>query len=211
MNPVKSFFLLFFLLLFGISHAQTFTAVKDAASVQKQITEASKAISTIQCDFTQEKSMSMLAEKAQSKGKFYFMRENKVRLEYQHPVKNLVVMNNGKMLISDEKKTTQTDTHRSKVFQQLNNIIIGSINGSLFNGSDFAPSFYENGTQLKVELKPVSKMLKNFLSTVVIVLEKKDFTASRIEMHEPSGDNTILHFSAKQINGKVAEELFTVK
>jgi outer membrane lipoprotein-sorting protein len=211
MNSIKGFSLLSIFLQFVISHAQTFVAVKDGASIQKQITEAAQKISTIQCDFTQEKTMSMLTEKIQSKGRFYFMRENKVRLEYLHPVKSLVVMNNGKMLISDEKKTTYTDTHRSKVFQQLNNIIIGSINGSLFSGTDFVPSFYENNTQVKVELEPVSKTLKNFLSTVVIVLEKKDFTASRIEMHEPSGDNTILRFSVKQINGQVAEELFAVK
>ncbi len=200
-----------FVLTFCKGQSQNFTPVKDAAELRSELTASSQKIESIVCDFTQEKNMSMLAEKAVSKGKFYFKREGRVRLEYQQPVKNLIVMNNGKMLMQDEKKTTQMDMHRSKVFQQLNNIIIGSINGSLFAGKDFIPKFYESNALIKVELTPVSKTLHNFISTIVIVLDKKDFTATRIEMNEASGDNTVLLFSAKQINGAVQDSLFAVK
>ena len=191
--------------------AQTFTPVKDVVAMQKKVTEASQKITTIQCDFTQEKSMSMLTDKVISKGKFYFKRESKVRLEYLLPTKNLIVMNGAKMLMKDEKKTQQMDMHRSKVFQQLNNIIVGSINGNLFSSKDFTVKFFESNSQVNVELKPVSKMMKNFLSTIVLLLDKKDFTATRIEMNETSGDNTILSFSSKEINTTLNEELFTVK
>src|SRR5688572_8181027 len=113
------------LFLVGAIQAQTFTPVKDAADIQKKVTAATQKITSIQCDFTQEKNMSMLADKAVSKGKFYFKKDSKVRLEYLQPAKNLIVMNSGKMLIKDDKKTTQTDMHRSRMFQQLNNIIVG--------------------------------------------------------------------------------------
>ena len=206
------------LLLFLISfsaiqglQAQSFAAVKDASALQKKIVDASTKIATIQCDFAQEKSMSMLSDKVISKGKFYFKKESKVRLEYLLPVRNLIVMNSGKMLMKDDKKTQQMDMHRSKVFQQLNNIIVGSINGSLFTGKDFTVSLSESNSLVRVELKPVSKILKNFLSTIVLVLDKKDFTATRIEMNETSGDNTILSFSSKEINGLVDDALFAVK
>lgn len=190
--------------------AQTFTPAKNEAALQQSIVAASKKISTIQCDFVQEKSMSMLADKAVSKGKFYFKRENKVRLEYLQPNKNLVVMNNGKLMMHDGKKATQMDMNRSKMFQQLNNIIVGSINGNLYSGKDFTVKLFENAGQVKVELSPLSKTLKNFLSTIVIVLDKKDFSAQRIEMNEPSGDSTVLTFSGKALNGAVDEALFTL-
>lgn len=208
---IKFFPAFCFIFLVGAVQAQTFTPVKDAADIQKKVTAATQKITSIRCDFTQEKNMSMLADKAVSKGKFYFKKESKVRLDYQQPTKNLIVMNNGKMMIKDDKKTTQTDMHRSRMFQQLNNIIVGSINGSLFNSKDFAVSFSENNTSVKAELKPVSKTLKNFLSTIVLVLDKKDFTATRLEMNEPSGDNTVLLFSSKEINGAVNDSLFLVK
>lgn len=205
------YLLLFLMSALKLCMAQTFTPVKDAAAFQKKIVDASIKISSIKCDFKQEKNMSMLSDKVISKGKFYFKKENKVRLEYLVPAKNLIVMNAGKMFIKDDKKTQQMDMHRSKVFQQLNNIIVGSINGSLFAGNDFTVNLSENNSLIRVELKPVSKMLKNFLSTIVLVLDKKDFTATRIEMNEVSGDNTILSFSTKEINGIVDEALFVLK
>jgi len=199
------------LLLSLASRAQTFVPTKDEAALRKKITEASQKLVTIQCDFTQEKNLSMLSEKAISKGRFYFKKESNVRLEYLAPSKNLIVMNSGKLLMKDDKKTTQMDMHRNRAFQQLNNIIVGSINGNLFNGKDFSARFYEADKQVKIELRPLSKTLKGFLSTIVIVLEKKDFTANRIEMNETSGDNTILSFNTKEINGPVNDTLFLIK
>jgi outer membrane lipoprotein-sorting protein len=208
---MKLFPFLLFLVLFKFSDAQTFTAVKDEAALRKKITEASQKLNTIQCDFVQEKNLSMLSEKVVAKGKFYFKRESKIRLEYQEPTKSLLAMNNGKMTMQDDKKTTHTDMHRIKAFQQLNTIIVGSINGTLFSNPDFSVRFSESNSLVKVELKPLAKILKNYLSTIVIILEKKDFTATRLEMNEVSGDNTILSFSNKVINGEVADSLFVVK
>ena len=153
----------------------------------------------------------MLTEKSVSKGKFYFKRNDRIRLDYSQPTKNLIIMSAGKMLIQDGKKSQQMDMHRSKAFQQLNAIIVGSIDGTIFNGKDFLCQFYETHTVVKVELKPLSKMLKNFLSTIVLVLDKKDYTASRIEMNETSGDNTILTFTNKTLNTPLADTLFAIK
>jgi outer membrane lipoprotein-sorting protein len=191
--------------------AQTFTPVKDVPAVVQKITETSKKINTIQCDIEQQKQVSMLTDKAVSKGRFYFKRANMVRIDYTKPTKNLVVMNAGKMMVQDDKKTSKMDMHRSKMFQQLSNIIIGSIDGSLFTGKDFKVSYAESKTQVQVTLKPVSKTLSNYLSTIELVLDKKDYTAVSLQMNEPSGDNTLLLFTNKQLNGAVSDELFVVK
>ncbi|HLP19354.1 MAG TPA: outer membrane lipoprotein carrier protein LolA [Chitinophagales bacterium] len=191
--------------------AQTFTPVKDAAALQKNILEASKKINTIQCDMAQEKSMAMLTEKAVSKGKFYFKKSDKVRLEYQQPAKNLIVMNGEKMMMQDDKKASKMDMHRSKMFQQLSSIIVGSINGTLFNGKDFTVSFAESKTLVEVTLKPINKIMRNYLSNIVMVMDKKDYTAVSIKMNEPSGDNTLISFSNKQLNVALGDELFVVK
>jgi outer membrane lipoprotein-sorting protein len=203
--------LLLFALVAYAAGAQTFTPVKDVPAVVQKITEASKKINTIQCDIEEQKQVSMLADKAVSKGKFYFKRTNMVRIDYTKPTKNLVVMNAGKMLVQDDKKTSKMDMHRSKMFQQLSNIIIGSIDGSLFTGKDFKVSYAESKTQVQVTLKPVSKTLANYLSTIELVLDKKDYTAVSLQMNEPSGDNTLLLFTNKQLNVAVADDLFIVK
>lgn len=204
--------IIFLFLLFNLpAFSQTFSPVKDEAKLRKEIAEASQKIQTIRCDFKQEKTLSMLSEKAVSKGKFYFKKDNQVRLEYLPPNKNLMVMSKGKMMMQDDKKTSQVDVHRSRIFRQLHDIIVGSINGNLFSGKEFSSRFFENGTSIRIELTPNAKTLKNYLSNIVLVLEKKDFTALRIEMNEPSGDSTILSFSSKELNAALADSLFAVR
>lgn len=207
----KQILFCFFVLFSGLGFAQTFSPVANAAAWQQKISSGSKLISSIQCNFIQEKSMSMLANKSISKGIFYYKAANKVRLEYQQPVKNVIIMNEGKMTIKDEKQTRQTDMNRSKIFQQLNKIIVGSITGSLFTGIEFSFAFFENKQQLQVELVPKSKTLRSFLSKIVLVLDKKNFTAQSISMIEPSGDNTLLTFSEKTLNATLPDTLFATK
>jgi len=191
--------------------AQSFLPLKDVGEMQKKVAEASLKTNTIQCDFTQEKTMSMLTEKLLSKGRFYFERNNKVRLEYTSPAPSTIVMNGGKLLVKDSKKTTLTDIHKNRAFQQLNNIIVGSINGNLFSSKDFNSKFYESATQWKVEMVPGNKTMRNFISTIVIVLEKKDCTATRIEMNEPGGDSTVLSFTSKELNKALNSTVFSLQ
>jgi outer membrane lipoprotein-sorting protein len=43
---------------------------------------------------------------------------------------------------------------------------------------------------------------------IYIFIDKKDFTASKLELHELSGDYTIIKFSNKIINSNLQDDLF---
>src|SRR4249920_3051842 len=58
---------------------------------------ASQKITTIKSDFVQEKELSMLSEKIISKGKFWFKKENAVRMEYTEPFQYLMIINGTKI------------------------------------------------------------------------------------------------------------------
>jgi outer membrane lipoprotein-sorting protein len=190
--------------------AQSFTPVKDEADMRKKIAEVAKTSTSVKADFVQVKSLAMLSEKITSKGTFYFKKENKVRLEYHQPFNYLLVINDGKILIKDDAKSTQMDMHKNKVFQQVNNIIISCVNGSAISSTDFNVKMFENSSQLKLEMKPISKGLKDFFSGIAIFIDKKDYSVIRIEMNEMSGDNTIITFSNKELNGSLDDKLFSV-
>ena len=205
----------FFLLLLCISSAATsfsqiFTVVKEDATLRQKITAASKATKTIQSDFVQEKNLSMLAEKLISKGNFSFRQVNQVRLEYTHPFRYLMVISNGKVTIKEENKTTQVDMHKNKLFQQINNVIVDCVQGNALANPNFKTQLSESNTQIKLDMKPIGKGLKDFFSSIVVVLDKKDFSVARMTMNEPSGDNTIITFKNKQLNGTLANNLFMV-
>ena len=190
---------------------QAFTPVKDPSAVQKKLEAVSLSTTAIKSDFVQEKNLSMISEKVISKGFFYFKKDNQVRLEYTKPFKYLMVINNGKMLVKDDEKTTQMDMHKNKVFQEVNSIIINCVKGNVFTGTDFKVTILENPTQVKLEMRPVAKGLKEFFQNIVIYMDKKDYSAVRIEMNELSGDNTIISFTNKEINGKIDDALFAIK
>ena len=194
----------------SVGHAQSFTPVSDPAAIQKKIAEVSRTTNSIKSDFVQEKNLSMISEKVISKGLFYFKKNNKVRLEYTKPFKYLMVINNGKILFKDEEKSTQMDMHKSKMFQEVNNIIINCVQGTVFNGNDFHVSVSENATQVLLDMQPVSKNLKEFFKNILVLMDKRDFTALRITMNEISGDNTIINFTNKEINGSIDDGLFAV-
>jgi outer membrane lipoprotein-sorting protein len=133
-----------------------------------------------------------------------------VRLEYHQPFKYLLVINDGKILIKDDAKSTQMDMHKNKIFQEVNNIIISCVNGSAIGSTDFDIKMLENASQLKLEMKPIAKGLKDFFSSISIIIDKKDYSVARIEMNEVSGDNTIINFSNKELNGNMDDKLFSV-
>ncbi|MBS1623834.1 MAG: outer membrane lipoprotein carrier protein LolA [Bacteroidetes bacterium] len=203
--------LLLFLFSFTFSgiYAQSFTPVKDEAAVRKKFAEVSQATKSIRSDFTQEKNLSMLAEKVVSKGLFYFKKPNMVRLEYTHPFKYLLIMNNGKATIKDDAKTTQLDMHKTKIFQQVNNLIVDCVQGSALSNSNFQVKIYESTTQIRMDMKPLAKGLKEFFSDIIIFIDKTDYSVNKMQMNELSGDNTVITFSNKKINGDIPDAVFT--
>src|SRR4051812_4814271 len=87
-----------------------FKPVADAAAFKQQFAKASQATQSIQADFVQEKNLSMLSDKIVSKGKFWFKKDNKVRMEYSSPSYYLLVMNGKDIKIKDGQKENHVST-----------------------------------------------------------------------------------------------------
>ena len=83
----KLFIISILLLITNLSDAQHagYKPVTDMAAFKQDFTAASQKIQTIKSDFLQEKNLAMLSDKIVSKGKFWFKKNNLVRMEYQQP------------------------------------------------------------------------------------------------------------------------------
>lgn len=210
---MKKTFLLLLIAAYTITgYAQTpgFAPIKDEAGFRQKFADASKKLESIKADFTQEKDLSMLSEKIVSKGVFFFKKDNKVRLEYKTPFKYLMVINDSKVMVKDNSRETKYDTHNNKIFKQINDLTVSSVQGTILNSPDFKVKVLEGGNQYLLEMVPLAKGLKEFFSTIRIFIDKKDYSVSRIEMVELSGDSTTITFSNKELNGPVDDKLFVV-
>lgn len=205
--------LTFLIFLFLTSQSQgTYSEMKDPSGFRQKFSEVTKKTQTIEANFIQEKHLSILSEKIITKGKFLFKKEKKLRWEYTDPFYYLIILNNGTMFIKDEEKTSQIDFQNNKMFTEINSIIMGCVQGNLFNDEKkFLPSFFENEGSFLVKLKPLESTLKEYLSEIKIFFNKNDLIVTRIEMHEPSGDYTIIDFTGEKINANITDEKFLIQ
>ena len=208
----RRIFFLFFLLNSMLASAQYpgYTLLANQVDFKDPFTNASQKMNSIQSDFVQEKNLSMLSEKIVSKGKFWYKKNNLVRMEYEQPFQYLMVLNNGNIYIKDGQKENKVSAKSNKLFQQINQIIVDCMNGSALSNSEFDSRVFEGKTSFLIELTPRSKTIRDLFQHINLFIDKKDYTASEIDMMEPGGDNTIIHFTNKQLNSNLPDALFAI-
>jgi len=185
---------------------------KDAENVKQYITEATRNVTTIQSEFIQEKELSVLSEKIISKGIFYFKKEKQLRWEYLVPFKYLIIINKDKLLVRDDNSENRFNLQSNKVFREINNIIMGAIQGTLLDDTkNFQSSLFDENSCYLCKLVPINSKLKESLSEIWLYFNKNDYTVDKLDLRESSGDYTRITFVSKQINTPLPDEKFSVR
>jgi outer membrane lipoprotein-sorting protein len=187
-----------------------YTQLTDLAKFRIEFSTATQKTLTIKSNFVQEKNLSMLSEKIVSKGKFWFKKDNQVRMEYNQPFQYLMIINKDKVFVKDGQKENKVSARSNKLFQQVNKIMIDCMQGTTLSNPDFKTRVFESKSTYLVELVPVVKGLKDLFKNINVVVSKTDYSANSIEMQEVSGDNTIIHFVNKELNTNLQDALFTI-
>ena len=188
-----------------------YSLLTDIAKFKNEFSTATQKTLTIKSTFVQEKNLSMLSEKIISKGKFWFKKDNLVRMEYNQPFQYLMIINKDKVFVKDGQKENKVSARSNKLFQQVNKIMIDCMQGTTLNNPDFKTRMFENKGSYLVELVPVVKGLKELFKNINVVVDKKDYSASSIEMQEVGGDNTIIRFANRELNTNISDALFNIK
>jgi outer membrane lipoprotein-sorting protein len=193
----------------ALSDYPGFTPIANFQDFKKKFIATTANVKTLQGDFKQEKTLSALTEKITSFGKLWFKRDSKVRMDYSRPFVYKMIINGDKMFIRDDQKESQINVRSNKLFQQVNRIMIDCMQGTILESKDFTTRVFENESAYLMEFTPVSKTLSQYLSTIVLVIEKKDSTPRSIMLNEPSGDQTLITLSNKIVNGSLQDEVFS--
>jgi outer membrane lipoprotein-sorting protein len=212
MKHKRNTLLTFFIVISYLSYSQgAFSEMKDHAGFKQKFSEVTRNTQTLEANFVQKKNLSVLSEKIITKGKFLFKKENKLRWEYTNPFHYLIILNNGMIFTQDEENKNKIDIRNNKMFTEINFIIMGCVQGNLFNDEKkFISSYFENNRYYLIKLKPLESTLKDYISEIKIYFDKNDLSVTRFEMNEPSGDYTIIEFSGKKENAIIPDEKFFV-
>lgn len=192
--------------------AQTgFKPVANLDQFKKEFTAAAQQTQSVKSDFVQEKYLSMLSDKITSKGKFWFKKENRVRMEYASPTFYLMIINGKNVRIKDARSDKNISTGGNKLFEQISRITADCVQGNVLNNKDFTAKVQENAQQYLLQLAPVAKGMKDFFSSIELLVDKKDLGVTKIVMYEASGDRTEMIFTKKERNAPIPDEMFALK
>ena len=155
------FFILFAFFSLAIFAQESKMTNREIENFKKDVIADSKKIETLTADFTQYKVMSFLDKPIISKGKLYLKNPKSMRWNYSQPIDYNVIFNNGKIYINDEGKKSSVDLQGNKKFEKLNQLIVGSVSGNLFDTNDFVITYVKTDKSRIAKLQPKIKDVKN--------------------------------------------------
>lgn len=169
------------------------------------------SVKTIQCNFTQVKHNTMLAQDAESSGTFYFKRPGKLALLYDKPTGDRVVMGQTDFLIVAGGSRSVVKIAANPLFLQMQQVFTACFSGDITAlSSDGVFRCQKRRERYTVEIIPQSKRARRYISKMVLVFSIKDMLLDELRMEEASGNFTLYRFTDKQTNQPVPDSYFDV-
>lgn len=213
MRIIKNLLVVHVLLLSACLFGQEQTSQLDGSErqqLEEKILSASKNIQTLRANFIQERTSTLLNEKSTSEGLLLYKAVNSLRWEYIKPMPMALVLNGNEVWLVNENGASNS----SKMFKQLANLIISTINGEgLTDSKNFKTNYYIDPKDKNVvyaELIPINRRIKEFYNLIRIKIRTADYLASEILLEEKSGDTTRIILSDKKINLAINATSFAI-
>ncbi|TQO37869.1 outer membrane lipoprotein carrier protein [Arenibacter algicola] len=181
----------------------------EIAEFKGKINETSKATTTIQSNFTQYKHLDFLSNDITTQGKMAFKVPNMVKWEYTEPFKYSIIFKDDKLIINDSGTKSNMDLGNSALFKKINQLIVNSVKGNLFQDSDFTMSYFKSSKYYKVIFIPKDEKIKSYIASFILIFDKQQADVMEVKMVEPTNDYTRIVFSDRLINKPLDNEVFT--
>jgi len=193
-----------------------FSVLAFAQNTQEQIIaavgKASAEMKTLECDFVQTKHIKILNDDMVSKGKMYYQQPNMLRWEYLTPYKYTFILNDNKVMLNNSGRTDVIDVEQNKMFKEIARLMMNSIVGkSLADDKSFETSIEETPKEWVATLVPLKKDMKQMWTKLILHFDRAKNCVVKVEMHEKSGDYTIIDITGIKMNKPVDAKVFKVE
>ena len=207
---IKNIFIIIGLSISGFFFAQnTAMSGAEAKAFVAKVSSETKEIKTLQSDFTQTKKMDFLDKNIVTYGRMSLKTPNMLSWKYTKPYQYSIVFKDNKIFINDQGKKSAVDA-KSKTFEKINKLIVGSSNGQMFSDPEFSVAYLKNGSFNIAKFTPKSAQLLKYIKQIELYFPKNQSTVSQVNMTEASGDTTNIVFKNTRINAPVAASEFSL-
>lgn len=190
--------------------ALKFKPVDNLKEIEQKLNDNSLKINTIKSDFVQEKHLEFLEDTIITNGKFWFKKENSLRWEYTSPYIYTIVINSGKFIIKDDDKVSEFDINSNKAFEEVNNLILSSVKGSLLEEDKFDIVAFKNTNTYLIALTPKDENMREVLNKIELYFDAATLDVLRVKMIENEQDYTVISFINKKYNENIPDNTFIV-
>lgn len=202
-----------FLILLLCGGTASHCSGQTASQLQAQVAEVTANMRTLQCDFVQTKHVKMLNENMVSRGRMFYMRNDRLRWEYNTPYAYTFILNGDKVLLNNgnTKRNDVIDVNKNKVFKEISRIMVSSVVGScLTDDKTFKTTVTTSDAEWIATLVPVRKDIKQMFDKIILHFDKKRKVVTKIEMTERNGDKTTIVLQNIRTNENISANMFTV-
>lgn len=191
--------------------AQQMRKINQMQEFDKRLSEETQTLQSIESDFSQTKYLDVLDEKVKSKGKFYYKKSNKIRMEYTSPINYLIVINGSKLKIVSDGKKNIMNVNSNKMMNEVQNMLTACTVGDLSKMSaNYRLEYFEDAKSYLVKIKPISKTLQAYITSIQIYLDKKDMSVYKMILSETATNYTEYEFYNKKFNSLKNEAIFAI-
>lgn len=203
--------LAFLLACFPAEAQEKLTPLASTSVFQERLKEEASRIHSIESDFTQEKYLDVFNQKVISKGRFYFRKENKIRMDYTSPVDYRIVINGQKLEMMSEGKSNVVNLGSNGMMNEMKGMLAGCMVGDLSSlTASYRLDYYETPSLYVVKIKPLAQGVQAYIREIVISLDKKDMSVRTLRLSENEKDYTEYIFTNKRYNTLSDDSMFAI-
>lgn len=176
-------------------------------STWEEIRTAAGKVTSVKAEFTQEKSMKILAHPLISTGRFYFKAPSSLRWEYRTPVRSILLIDDGRTeryvetgdgLARDAGANLQA---MQAVLEQITGWLSGRFEDNPLFSSSLAPG-------RKIILIPKAAAFSRMIQKIELTLSDRAGVLESVTIYESSDSMTRMVFKNAVINTPLEDSLF---
>lgn len=182
------------------------------ADFAAKLKAASEKTETIECDFTLTRTMSFAAADAVSEGRFSYLRDAGISLDFTRPAGDRIVMGRDRFGIVAAGKSSTVKIDSNPMLRQLRQMLAACMTGDvemLGRGAELA--FADGGDNFTVTVTPSERRARGMVRLITLTFDKGDMSLAALRMDEASGDVSEYRFFNKRFNAKIDPARFEVR
>jgi len=181
----------------------------DRETLEK-IRSAMEGIETLSGDFIEEKRLVMLKEPVVLKGRFYYIRPDRLRWEHLTPEKQGFSVSNGRgsKWHQDISKAIPFELDSSPAIRRFVDQVLSWIRGDFSGTNEKYRIAVSSKSPVSVILIPISEGEKAFLDRILITFSSDLRHVQSVDIHEKDGDASRIRFTQVRINQVLEPGLF---